>query len=244
MEVSDARKLKAGLRDPQADEACRVSLLDVSILKEMLGKTSDDRLAERSRKLDSPRQRLFAAPRLRARRPACEDLPLCVGANFRCGVACDAAGAGVTAPAVRLPSPGTHESGTHRIVDRGTTHPHRVSQSNILREATNISHGARQMAVRAPSNTTRVERLSSASASRHRNLQTKGVPTTPCIRLIRVDKVCERLTEAGIELLVGSVGDSFDNALAETINGLHKAEIIHGRGPSRSLEVATMELVD
>ena len=37
----------------------------------------------------------------------------------------------------------------------------------------------------------------------------------------------ERLAEAGIEPSVGSVGDSYDNALAETINGLFKAEVIH-----------------
>ena len=45
----------------------------------------------------------------------------------------------------------------------------------------------------------------------------------------------------------GSVGDSYDNALAETINGLYKAEIIHRRGPWRSLEAvefATLEWVD
>src|SRR5690554_5599401 len=40
----------------------------------------------------------------------------------------------------------------------------------------------------------------------------------------------ERLAEAGIEPSVGSVGDSYDNALAETINGLFKAEVIHRRG--------------
>lgn len=45
----------------------------------------------------------------------------------------------------------------------------------------------------------------------------------------------ERLAEAGIEPSVGSVGDSYDNALAETING-HKAEVIHRRGPWRSFE--------
>ena len=42
-------------------------------------------------------------------------------------------------------------------------------------------------------------------------------------------KYTERLAEAGIEPSVGSVGDSYDNALAETINGLYKAEIIHPR---------------
>ena len=41
----------------------------------------------------------------------------------------------------------------------------------------------------------------------------------------------ERLAEAGIEPSVGSKGDSYDNALAETINGLYKAELIHRRAP-------------
>jgi putative transposase len=60
-------------------------------------------------------------------------------------------------------------------------------------------------------------------------------------------KYTERLAEAGIEPSVGSVGDSYDNALAETINGLFKAEVIHRRGPWRSLqavEFATLEWVD
>ncbi|WP_145911955.1 IS3 family transposase [Blastochloris viridis] len=57
----------------------------------------------------------------------------------------------------------------------------------------------------------------------------------------------ERLAEAGIEPSVGSVGDSYDNALAETINGLYKAEVIHRKGPWRSFEAvefATLEWVD
>jgi putative transposase len=57
----------------------------------------------------------------------------------------------------------------------------------------------------------------------------------------------ERLAEAGIEPSVGSVGDSYDNAIAETINGLYKAEVIHRRGPWRSVEavaIATLESVD
>jgi transposase InsO family protein len=60
-------------------------------------------------------------------------------------------------------------------------------------------------------------------------------------------KYTERLAEAGIETSVGSVGDSYDNALAETINGLYKAEVIHRRGPWRSFEAvefATLEWVD
>lgn len=56
----------------------------------------------------------------------------------------------------------------------------------------------------------------------------------------------ERLAEAGIEPSVGSKGDSYDNALAETINGLYKAELIHRRAPWKtveSLELATLEWV-
>jgi putative transposase len=56
----------------------------------------------------------------------------------------------------------------------------------------------------------------------------------------------ERLAEAGIEPSVGSVGDSYDNALAETINGLYKAELIHRRAPwktKEAVELATLEWV-
>ena len=56
----------------------------------------------------------------------------------------------------------------------------------------------------------------------------------------------ERLAEAGIEPSVGSRGDSYDNALAETINGLYKAELIHRRAPwksTESVELATLEWV-
>jgi transposase InsO family protein len=57
----------------------------------------------------------------------------------------------------------------------------------------------------------------------------------------------ERLAEAGIEPSVGSVGDSYDNALAETIIGLYKTELIYKEGPWRGmeqLELATLEWVD
>lgn len=56
----------------------------------------------------------------------------------------------------------------------------------------------------------------------------------------------ERLAEAGIEPSVGSRGDSYDNALAETINGLYKAELIHRRAPWKtreSVELATLHWV-
>ncbi len=54
----------------------------------------------------------------------------------------------------------------------------------------------------------------------------------------------DRLTEAGIEPSVGGKGDSYDNALAETINGLYKTELIHPRGPWKtreSVEIATLQ---
>jgi transposase InsO family protein len=57
----------------------------------------------------------------------------------------------------------------------------------------------------------------------------------------------ERLAEAGIERSVGSVGDSYDNALAETVIGLFKTEVIHRQGPWRTVddvEYATLEWVD
>lgn len=57
----------------------------------------------------------------------------------------------------------------------------------------------------------------------------------------------ERLTEVGAQPSVGSVGDSYDNAMAETIIGLYKAEVIHHRGPWRNLdavEYATLVWVD
>jgi len=57
----------------------------------------------------------------------------------------------------------------------------------------------------------------------------------------------DRLLEAGIEPSVGTTGDSYDNALAETVNGLFKAEVIRARGPWRTIEdveLATLEWVD
>lgn len=56
----------------------------------------------------------------------------------------------------------------------------------------------------------------------------------------------DRLTEAGIHPSVGTVGDSYDNALAETINGLYKTELVYKKGPWKkidALELATLEWV-
>ena len=57
----------------------------------------------------------------------------------------------------------------------------------------------------------------------------------------------DRLAEAGIDNSVGSVGDSYDNALAETVIGLFKTEVVHRCGPWRNaeeIEFAVLEWVD
>jgi putative transposase len=57
----------------------------------------------------------------------------------------------------------------------------------------------------------------------------------------------ERLAEAGASVSVGSKGDSYDNALAETVNGLYKTELVQRHGPWRSLdelELATLVYID
>lgn len=57
----------------------------------------------------------------------------------------------------------------------------------------------------------------------------------------------ERLADVGIAASLGTIGDSYDNALAETINGLYKTELIKPRGPWRTVEhveIATAEWVD
>ena len=57
----------------------------------------------------------------------------------------------------------------------------------------------------------------------------------------------ERLAEAGVTMSVGSRGDSYDNAMAESVNGLYKTELVHRLGRWRGredLELATLEWVD
>jgi len=57
----------------------------------------------------------------------------------------------------------------------------------------------------------------------------------------------ERLAENGVVASVGSRGDSYDNALAESIIGLYKTELVRNQGPWRGLddlELATLEWVD
>src|SRR5205085_6223378 len=54
----------------------------------------------------------------------------------------------------------------------------------------------------------------------------------------------ERLASAGIEASVGSVGDSYDNALAESVNGLYKTEVIRRKGPWRSIEAVELATLD
>ncbi len=55
----------------------------------------------------------------------------------------------------------------------------------------------------------------------------------------------ERLVDAGVQLSAGSVGDSYDNALAETVNGLYKAEVVHRRSwrTLQEVELANLQWV-
>jgi len=65
------------------------------------------------------------------------------------------------------------------------------------------------------------------------------------VATVRYTERC--LAEIGIEPSVGSIRDSYDNALAERINGLYKTEVIHPNGPWRTvdeIEFATLEWVD
>jgi len=65
------------------------------------------------------------------------------------------------------------------------------------------------------------------------------------VATVRYTERC--LAEIGIEPSVGSIRDSYDNALAETVNGLYKTEVIRRRGPWRNVddvEYATLEWVD
>jgi len=57
----------------------------------------------------------------------------------------------------------------------------------------------------------------------------------------------DRLVEAGLQASIGTIGDSYDNALAETVNGLYKAELVFWEGPWKGaddLELATLGWVD
>jgi len=71
-------------------------------------------------------------------------------------------------------------------------------------------------------------------------LSRPGKPPLHCVSI----RYTERLAEADIEPSVGSVGDSYDNALAGTIKGLQKAEVIQRRGPWRSLEAVELTTLD
>jgi putative transposase len=88
-----------------------------------------------------------------------------------------------------------------------------------------------------------------ASAARSQAGSSKAVWSTTATadRNMCPSSTANASPKPGSNLSVGSVGDSYDNALAETINGLYKAEVIHRRGPWRSFEAveyATLEWVD
>ena len=88
-------------------------------------------------------------------------------------------------------------------------------------------------------------RCARTGASRAASGRRAGASQRPRIAIC-VDSLHRRLAEAGIEPSVGSVGDSYDNALAETIDGLYKAEVVHRRSwrSREELELATLRWVD
>tara|TARA_R110002126_G_scaffold270686_1_gene414500 strand:+ start:352 stop:756 length:405 start_codon:yes stop_codon:yes gene_type:complete len=74
-----------------------------------------------------------------------------------------------------------------------------------------------------------------------------AVDGSSCVAIEDAEVVSETIASVGIEPSVGSVGDSYDNTLAETINGLYKTELVHRQGPWRNmqdLEMATLGWVD
>ena len=58
------------------------------------------------------------------------------------------------------------------------------------------------------------------------------------------NRYSERLSQAGVEPSVGSTGDSYDNVLAETINGLYKAELVRKKGPWKTIEALEWETLN
>jgi transposase InsO family protein len=85
----------------------------------------------------------------------------------------------------------------------------------------------------------------SAHRAGHAEFLELGLECMACAQYVSI-RYSDRLAEAGVEPSVGSKGDSYDNALAETINGLYKAELIHRRGPWKTreaVEIATLEWV-
>ena len=83
--------------------------------------------------------------------------------------------------------------------------------------------------------------LSAIARSISRSQVNSTTPIAACNVSIKYN---ERLAEAGLVPPNGSVGDSYDNALAETINGLYKAELIHRRGPWRTLAAVEYDMLE
>jgi putative transposase len=90
------------------------------------------------------------------------------------------------------------------------------------------------------------QRLSTFSYTRRNSTIAVLPPPVESAQYLSI-RYTERLADAGAVCSVGSRGDSYDNALAEAVNGLYKAELIRKNGPWRSLEqveLATAEWVD
>jgi putative transposase len=90
-----------------------------------------------------------------------------------------------------------------------------------------------------------VDALDQALAARNPDRDSLTHPSDRGVQYLSI-KYSERLEEAKIGASVGSIGDSYDNALAETINGLYKTEVIEHEGPwsgKKNVEMATLNWV-
>ena len=115
---------------------------------------------------------------------------------------------------------------------------------------------SRRTPEQAPTDGRPGERSLARPAPAERRLRVVVVIATPSGAVLRrlveftqylAIRYTERLADAGVAASVGSRGDSYDNALAESFNGLYKTEVIRHHGPWRGLddvEYATLEYVD
>jgi hypothetical protein len=141
----------------------------------------------------------------------------------------------------------------NHLVPTGGDTPASTAASSLERPAAIADQNTRRCSRRPTGGRPGERRVSRPDLAERRFL---FLIATSCIRLLRRPIECkqyvsikytERLAEAGIDPSVGSVGDSYDNALAETVIGLFKTEVIRRSGPWRGIEaveLATLAWVD
>jgi transposase InsO family protein len=141
-------------------------------------------------------------------------------------------------------------SRNHRTPTAGDT-PLAIAASSLERPAAIAAQNCRRSSFRATEGRPGDRNLPRPDRCEHRPLRI--VIATPSREVLRRPhestqylsiRYTERLAEAGMELSVGSVGDSYDNGLAESVIGLFKTEVIRRRGPWRGLEDVEFATLD